>query len=205
MDDTDFIGLLKWYQKHCNGDWEHRYGLKIDTLDNPGWMLIIDLCGTQLGDHSFEEIDFEQPDGKWIQCSIANGQFQGFGGPLNLEGLIKIFLSWNNKYSVPKNSLDMDDDDLIWIQDWYKSQCDGDWEHQFGIKVETLDNPGWSIQISIQETELQNKEFQNISIERIENDWFHCFVRDGKFEGPCGPYNLSEVLKIFREWVEGCS
>ena len=97
------------------------------------------------------------------------------------------------------------DDNLLWLINWYVSQCDGDWEHQFGIKVETLDNPGWSIQISIQETELQNKEFQNISIERIENDWFHCFVRDGKFEGPCGPYNLSEVLKIFREWVEGCS
>ena len=29
------------------------------------------------------------------------------------------------------------------LQKWYKSQCNGDWEHSFGIKIETLDNPGW--------------------------------------------------------------
>lgn len=31
-----------------------------------------------------------------------------------------------------------------WLQKWYKSQCDGDWEHEYGIKIETVDNPGWS-------------------------------------------------------------
>jgi len=29
------------------------------------------------------------------------------------------------------------------IQDWYRRQCDGDWEHSYGVKIETLDNPGW--------------------------------------------------------------
>jgi hypothetical protein len=32
---------------------------------------------------------------------------------------------------------------LTWLQAWYAEQCDGDWEHQFGVSVETLDNPGW--------------------------------------------------------------
>ena len=27
------------------------------------------------------------------------------------------------------------------LQSWYQSQCDGDWEHEFGIRIETLDNP----------------------------------------------------------------
>jgi len=30
------------------------------------------------------------------------------------------------------------------VEDWYSSQCNGDWEHQYGISIDTLDNPGWS-------------------------------------------------------------
>ena len=48
----------------------------------------------------------------------------------------------------------MINDNLIWLINWYTSHCDGDWEHIFGIKIGTLDNPGWHIQISIEETEL---------------------------------------------------
>lgn len=91
---------------------------------------------------------------------------------------------------------------LLWLMNWYYEQCDGDWEHQFGVKIETLDNPGWSIQISIQETNLQDIIFHNTSIERTENDWFFCAVKNGFFEGNCGPFNLPEVLQIFRNWVE---
>ena len=34
------------------------------------------------------------------------------------------------------------------LQHWYESQCDGDWEHEFGVKIGTLDNPGWMVDIS---------------------------------------------------------
>jgi hypothetical protein len=94
------------------------------------------------------------------------------------------------------------DDNLFWLINWYDCQCDGDWEHQFGIRIETLDNPGWSIRLSIQETELQDKEFQNINIERTEKDWIFCRVSNGFFEGNCGTFNLPEVLQIFRDWAE---
>ncbi len=38
--------LQTWYQAQCDNDWEHQYGVKIDSLDNPGWMVSIDLFGT---------------------------------------------------------------------------------------------------------------------------------------------------------------
>jgi hypothetical protein len=41
----------------------------------------------------------------------------------------------------------MDNSLIKWIQQWYVSQCDGDWEHECGIKITTLDNPGWDIKI----------------------------------------------------------
>ena len=37
------------------------------------------------------------------------------------------------------------------LENWYNSRCDGDWEHEFGIKIDTLDNPGWKITIDIDE------------------------------------------------------
>jgi hypothetical protein len=38
--------LQRWYLGECNGDWEHSYGVRIDTLDNPGWIVTIDLHET---------------------------------------------------------------------------------------------------------------------------------------------------------------
>ena len=43
---------------------------------------------------------------------------------------------------------------LEWLQDWYLKQCDGGWEHEYGIKIETLDNPGWKVIIDLAYTEL---------------------------------------------------
>src|SRR5260221_4160816 len=34
------------------------------------------------------------------------------------------------------------------LENWYRSQCNGEWEHGEGITIGTLDNPGWSIQVS---------------------------------------------------------
>lgn len=96
----------------------------------------------------------------------------------------------------------MIDDNLLWLLKWYDRHCDGDWEHQFGIKIETLDNPGWSIRISIQETELQDKKFQDNNTERTNTDWIFSRVREGFFEGFGGPFNLPEILQIFRDWAE---
>jgi hypothetical protein len=91
---------------------------------------------------------------------------------------------------------------LSWLLNWFAKQCDGDWEHRNGVRIATLDNPGWYLTVSLEETECAEKEFKEIIIDRSENDWLHCFVKNGKFEGPCGLFNLPEVLEIFRNWVE---
>jgi|GEM_PF-3181522 len=36
-----FTELTNWYQNQCDGDWEHKYGVSIETLDNPGWIVKI--------------------------------------------------------------------------------------------------------------------------------------------------------------------
>jgi hypothetical protein len=41
--------LQQWYRAQCNGDWEHSYGVMVDTLDNPGWRTGRELSRTPAG------------------------------------------------------------------------------------------------------------------------------------------------------------
>lgn len=96
----------------------------------------------------------------------------------------------------------MTNDDLFWLLNWYHKQCDGDWEHGNGVEIGTIDNPGWYLKISLDETELEGRNFLPVDINRSENDWIYCCVEEGMFKGFSGPFNLPEVLQIFRNWVE---
>lgn len=96
----------------------------------------------------------------------------------------------------------MEKNPLIWLQNWYGSQCDGDWEHTYGIEIKTLDNPGWMIFIDLVETELEDYEFSQVIIKRSEENWINCLLKNGKFQGAGGSLNLLEILNIFQEWVK---
>lgn len=67
-------------------------------------------------------------------------------------------------------------DILKWIQQWYVAHCDGDWEHEYGIAIETLDNPGRSVKISVDNTDLKDKPLENIIIDRNQTDWVNCRI-----------------------------
>ena len=88
--------LQDWYQAQCNGDWEHSFGIKIDTLDNPGWMVKIDLSETELEGRSFESLERGDSDSEadWIMCKTEGAQFVGYGGVYNLSEILRTFLLW---------------------------------------------------------------------------------------------------------------
>ncbi len=95
----------------------------------------------------------------------------------------------------------MDDNLIIWLQNWFHSNCNGDWEHGYGITIENLDNPGWHISIDLEQTDMEDVIFKTVEIERSEHNWIYCKVEKRRFEGACGSLNLSEILEIFRSWV----
>lgn len=92
-------------------------------------------------------------------------------------------------------------DIINWLQDWYKQNCDGDWEHSYGINIYTIDNPGWSVNIELTDTNLEFKNFETIQIYTNENNWINCKVANGKFIGSGDSDKLETILKIFKEWV----
>jgi hypothetical protein len=92
------------------------------------------------------------------------------------------------------------------LQAWYRQQCNGVWEHSWGIKIDTLDNPGWTIKVDLSDTPLQHAEFEEKWSNRDhETDWLFCRVKDNVFEGHCGIDRLEEMLMVFLEWSRSVS
>lgn len=89
--------IQKWYGLQCDGDWEHSYGVTVDTLDNPGWKLSVSLVDTLLEDVKFDVVQEGDPESKsssWIYCYKENGFFIGMCSNGNLEMIISIFIKW---------------------------------------------------------------------------------------------------------------
>jgi hypothetical protein len=96
--------LQRWYLSKCNGDWEHTYGVKIGTLDNPGWHVEIDLAETSLEERNFSPISHLSPDADWIDCKVVDRQFRGAGGPAMLGRILRTFLDWSREAPVQSNA-----------------------------------------------------------------------------------------------------
>ena len=90
---------------------------------------------------------------------------------------------------------------LQWLQALCHSFADGEWEHGYGCKIQTLDNPGWRLEFTLLDTPLADASFERVEVQRSERDWFFCWIADNRFQLACGPRNLDEALSVFREWV----
>ena len=86
--------LQTWYDAQCDGDWEHGYGVRIESLDNPGWLVTIDLGGTSLESKAFDPVNRLEPEREWMSCEVKEGRFEGAGGPFMLEEILQRFLQW---------------------------------------------------------------------------------------------------------------
>jgi hypothetical protein len=95
------------------------------------------------------------------------------------------------------------------LQRWYSSQCNGEWEHQSGISIDTLDNPGWIVKINLSGTGLDDKPFVPMrhgvhDDQRVDDDldWYSRSVTQKTFEGAGDPFKLAFILQTFLDWAE---
>ena len=113
MSEEVLSALSQWYARHCNGDWEHHRGITIESCDNPGWWVKIDLEGTPLVGRSFpavaeglDEHGMPASEGvdacgrlsgaRWLSCHVKNGQWHGIGDETRLAEILECFLTWAN-------------------------------------------------------------------------------------------------------------
>jgi hypothetical protein len=88
------LELQQWYEAQCNGDWEHQYGISIETLDNPGWRVEIDLKDTRFAGVAFTRVEEKHQNGEWLLCRTENEKFVGAGDPSKLIVILQHFLEW---------------------------------------------------------------------------------------------------------------
>ncbi|MDE3104456.1 MAG: immunity 53 family protein [Acidobacteriota bacterium] len=94
-------------------------------------------------------------------------------------------------------------DSLTWLQAWYAEECNGEWEHQYGIQIDTLDNPGWSVKIDLKRTRYSGIAKAIITDNHAsDSDWIVCKIVDDTFEGQGDSLKLLPIVQQFRKWIE---
>ncbi|MEM9781709.1 MAG: Imm53 family immunity protein [Pseudomonadota bacterium] len=101
-------------------------------------------------------------------------------------------------------------DVLCRLQAWYLTQSDGGWQHQCGVTIETLDNPGWHVEIDLTGTDPADRPFVVIAHGIPGHDHDHDDDDDryiarrahGQIVISCGPLLLSRAVGIFLDWAD---
>ncbi|MDI7184581.1 Imm53 family immunity protein [Leptospira santarosai] len=195
-----FDWLVQWYFEQCNGIWERVNQIKIYTVSNPGWTFKVGLKSTILESYEIESDLIETAETDWYLYYIRDAVYDAGGDTSKLPALVEIFRSlWENKNFV---YLPTPETMFSWLIEWRKSQCDGDWEHENGIAINTNGDLGWQVKIEVNFTELDGVVINHTLIQQGLNDWYSFSLKDGKFLAEGDPKKLSIILEKFKEiWV----
>lgn len=110
------------------------------------------------------------------------------------------------------------DSELEWLESLFQSKCDGKWEHRLGIKIESIDNPGWWVTINVEQEHIEGLDCDQEVVLAVLGeppsasngnvggpDWMRCTVAKGVFEGAGTPRRLRDIIRCFRELVSTSS
>ena len=91
--------LAAWYARQCDGDWEHDAGIRITTLDNPGWSLRVNLRGTDLEGVALETERTESENGAWTVIACDGATFDAAGDEHSLPRLLARFQEFCTRHT----------------------------------------------------------------------------------------------------------
>ena len=95
------------------------------------------------------------------------------------------------------------------LQAWFSQNCDGHWEHAFGVSIQSCDNPGWWVKIDVRGTALEHKPYDGVQL-GVDDDghsrsesWLHCYCKEGTWNGAGDSEKLEAILEHFLDWAAG--
>jgi hypothetical protein len=90
---------------------------------------------------------------------------------------------------------------LARLQEWARAHCNGKWEGDVGVRIATLEFPGWGLTVALQGTELEGKAQSAQRFERTKDDWYFYVAGKNQFEAAGGMNNLEEMIETFLTWA----
>lgn len=90
---------------------------------------------------------------------------------------------------------------LVFLQNWYRSQCNGEWEHVKGVTIETLETPGWMVTIDLEGTPLEGVFLEPVCVEKSPTDWIEHRVEGSQFLAAGDSSKLIAILQAFEKWA----
>ncbi len=91
---------------------------------------------------------------------------------------------------------------INWLEKWFRDNCDGNWEHSNRVQIETLDNPGWNIEIDFSDTELKIDDVRWRSYEISNENWVGYSIKNNIFSSAGDPLKLNLMINIFKKIIE---
>ena len=82
--------MQNWYKLQCDDVWEHSFGVEITNIDNPGWKVKI----TGATARKSADTSSERSETDWIVVKTTEAEFNGYGGPCNLQELLTLAVDW---------------------------------------------------------------------------------------------------------------
>ena len=95
--------------------------------------------------------------------------------------------------------------DLEFLDHWFASQSNGDWEHGEGVHLVTADSPGWILMVFIEGSDLHGEIEERRTFWDSDTDFLQSSSDGLVYRVSCGVGRLPEALRRFREFAEARS
>ena len=201
---TDYLTALNdWHYSQYKHPF-YRHGIFFNTLDNPGWHLIIKSNGNC---EKIQWIKQEYSDDDWYHlCASENIFYSACGtGENNLLCLLHTAAKWLGLPVGKQSGFDY----LSAMNDWYVSQCDGWWEHGNGISFSTIKIPGWKLSIDDEDASGKSDRADFIlTRNQSDQDWYAVKTEHepsrpeaSRLFAACSNESLLEILAVSYRWL----
>lgn len=194
MDASAVDWLSRWCGERRNCG--RPVSITIDTLDNPGWSLKVELGADESSDVPHSTTASTSNPHDWTAIRLESGRFEGFGGPLSLGALLAAL----GRLSVA-TAVGPPGPELSWLMNWYAAQCDGDWEHDSGVRIVTLDAGGWQLEADSSTKCYFTGSASTSTMRASETDWMVIDAHRDKFRARGGERNLAAMIRALASGV----
>lgn len=197
------MDIVEWLQQWSSGlriqDNVCGELFKLETLDNPGWALTVQLKSEDLI-HSINAKYKRTNSGRtWDSISYNDNILNAYCDEKSLCRVMRTLIKLVDEDAV----VDDTDRRLKWLEDWYAFNCDGDWEHSYGVTFIMKEHTGWSVAINVSNMIFSETNDSSKIICTPNNDNEQYQLNDGYFYGDTDSNNLSSLLDVFINTIEG--